>query len=83
MGYILPPPPPGFDTWEAFGEQIGMPAEDHDSISAVVDPDGAGPRLLFLGPRRQRVLHRLTVTVSKAWFSGGDRRRGGRGRGGG
>ncbi len=48
LGYVLQPPPPGFDSWEAFGEQIGMPPDAGDAISAVVDPDGAGPRLLFL-----------------------------------
>ena len=48
LGYILQPPPPGFETWEAFGEQMGMPADARDAIAAAVDPEGAGPRLLFL-----------------------------------
>jgi len=45
LGYQLPPPPPGFDSWDAFSESL--PPEQRDSASASVDPDGAGPRLFF------------------------------------
>ena len=47
LGYILQPPPPGFDSWEAFATEMGIPEERWNDISAVVDPDGDGPRLLF------------------------------------
>jgi catechol 2,3-dioxygenase-like lactoylglutathione lyase family enzyme len=47
LGYQLQDPPPGFDTWEAFLRDAGVPAEDWGSASSVVDPDGAGPRLYF------------------------------------
>lgn len=47
LGYIPQPPPPGFDTWEDFADSVGMPAEARNDISAVVDPDGQGPRILF------------------------------------
>lgn len=47
LGYILQPPPAGFDTWDAFADEVGIPPEKRNDISAVVDPDGTGPRLLF------------------------------------
>ncbi|MEV6283606.1 VOC family protein [Kribbella sp. NPDC051770] len=45
LGYVVPPPPPGFDSWEAFN--ASLPAEAQGSAFACVDPDGAGPRLFF------------------------------------
>ena len=47
LGYVDQPPPAGFDTWDAFLEAQGVPAEQRDSAWSVVDPDGIGPRLLF------------------------------------
>lgn len=48
LGYVEQPPPPGFDSWEAFGEANNIPPENMGDYGAVVDPDGVGPRLLFL-----------------------------------
>jgi glyoxalase superfamily protein len=45
LGYELPPPPPGFDSWDAFSATL--PAELRNSASASQDPAGAGPRLFF------------------------------------
>lgn len=47
LGYIVQPPPPGFDSWEAALRQMGVPEERFDSASAVVDPDGRGPRIFI------------------------------------
>ena len=47
LGYILQPPPEGFDTWEAFADAVDLPTEDRERYSAVVDPSGVGPRVLF------------------------------------
>lgn len=47
LNYERQPPPPGFDTWEAFAEDAGIPRERWGDVDAVVDPDGKGPRLLF------------------------------------
>ena len=47
LGYIVQPPPPGFDTWDDFADTVGIPVERRNDINAVVDPDGAGPRILF------------------------------------
>jgi hypothetical protein len=47
LGYRLQDPPEGFPTWEAFLADLGVPKDEWNSASAVVDPDGAGPRLYF------------------------------------
>lgn len=47
LAYIVQPPPPGFDTWDDFADSVGIPTERRNDISAVVDPDGKGPRVLF------------------------------------
>lgn len=48
LGYVEQPPPPGFDTWDDFVSANNFPADGRDNIAAVVDPEGNGPRLLFL-----------------------------------
>ena len=47
LGYVLQPPPEGFASWEAFLLAQGVPADRHDSASAIVDPSGRGPRVFF------------------------------------
>lgn len=47
LGYKLQDPPEGWDSWEAWASDQGIPEDDFNSMSSVVDPDGKGPRLLF------------------------------------
>ena len=47
LGYVVQPPPPGFDSWEAFAEANGFPPETWNDYSAIVDPEGKGPRVFF------------------------------------
>ena len=47
LGYKTQDPPEGWDSWEAWARDQGIPEEDFNSMSAVVDPDGQRPRLLF------------------------------------
>lgn len=47
LGYRLQDPPEGFSSWEAFLAHLGVPEGEWNSASAVVDPDGDGPRLYF------------------------------------
>lgn len=47
LGYVLQPPPDGFDSWPAYIESVGLPVDEVDTYSALVDPDGRGPRLFF------------------------------------
>ncbi|KOU01016.1 MULTISPECIES: VOC family protein [unclassified Streptomyces] len=45
LGYVVPPPPQGFDTWDAY-EQSRSP-EKRDSGFVCQDPNGVGPRMYF------------------------------------
>jgi hypothetical protein len=47
LGYELQPPPAGFESWEAFLREQGVPEEAWNSASAITDPDGLGPRIFF------------------------------------
>ena len=47
LGYFLQPPPEGFDSWDAALAAWGIPEDQRNERSAVVDPDGAGPRVFF------------------------------------
>jgi hypothetical protein len=40
-------PPRGFDSLEAALDAGGVPADSRNDRAALVDPDGAGPRLFF------------------------------------
>lgn len=54
LGYVLPTPPEGYASWEAYDAE--QPAGERDSWSACSDPEGVGPRLFF-----QRVPEGKTV----------------------
>jgi hypothetical protein len=56
LGYEKQDPPPGFATWPEFLKAQGIPESDWNSANAIVDPDGAGPRIYF-----QRVPEGKTV----------------------
>ena len=47
LGYVVEPPPPGFETWPEALTSFGVPEDLWESRSAAVDPDGNGPRLFF------------------------------------
>ena len=47
LGYRLQPPPDGFDSWASFLRQQGIPEDRWNDASAMVDPDGKGPRIYF------------------------------------
>ena len=47
LDYRLDPPPPGYDSWEAWLREQGIPEADWNMASAVSDPEGRGPRLFF------------------------------------
>ena len=78
LGFIEQPPPPGFDSWEAFADEVGIPQERRNDISAVVDPDGVGPRFLFErydgGAPNQRVHVDINVMGGKVEMTDDERR---------
>ena len=45
LGYVDPPLPPGFDSWDAVDASLTV--ESLGSVRACQDPDGVGPRLFF------------------------------------
>ena len=47
LHYTLQDPPDGFSSWEEFLRAQGIPESDFNKASAVVDPDGTGPRIYF------------------------------------
>jgi hypothetical protein len=47
LHYKLQDPPEGFKTREEWLKARGIPKEDWNSASAIVDPTGRGPRIYF------------------------------------
>ena len=47
LGYKLQDPPEGYASWPDFLTAIGVPETDWNKASAIVDPDGRGPRIYF------------------------------------
>ena len=47
LGYVMQPPPEGFVTWEDWLREMGIPEDQWNSASAVMDPEGNKPRLYF------------------------------------
>ncbi|MFJ9605165.1 VOC family protein [Kitasatospora sp. NPDC101176] len=45
LGYVVPPPPAGFDSWDDFDRSL--PPERQGAAFACTDPTGEGPRLYF------------------------------------
>ncbi|MFG1852115.1 VOC family protein [Actinomadura geliboluensis] len=75
LGYRLQDPPGGFATWDEALEAMGVPPENRNDASAVVDPDGAGPRLFFQRvPEPKRVKNRVHLDVRAAPGLQGDDR---------
>jgi len=73
LGYVPKPPPDGFDSWRAWYESVGVPAEelgDGDCTDRLVDPDGKGPDIWFQQvPEGKAGKNRLHLDV----FVGGGR----------
>jgi len=73
LGYEFPPPPPGFDSWDAFSESL--PPEKRNMASASEDPAGAGPRLFFQQvPEGKTAKNRVHLDVRAAPGLQGDER---------
>jgi hypothetical protein len=47
LHYKLQDPPTGYESWQAFLKAQGIPEEEWNSASAIVDPEGKGPRIYF------------------------------------
>jgi len=73
LGYVVPPPPPGFASWQEFDHSL--PTERQGSAFACVDPSGVGPRLFFQRvPEGKVVKNRLHLDVRVATGLVGEQR---------
>ena len=67
LGYGLQPPPPGFASWEDWAREFAIPEEKWGDTAAIVDPDGIGPRLLFLRvPEPKTAKNRMHLDINIA-----------------
>jgi hypothetical protein len=75
LGYRIQDPPKGFDTWDQALEAMGVPPERRNDASAVVDPDGAGPRIFIQRvPEGKQAKNRVHLDVRAAPGLEGDAR---------
>ncbi|MFC0450381.1 VOC family protein [Rhodococcus jostii] len=75
LGYRIQDPPPGFDTWDAALAAMGIPPERRNDASALIDPDGSGPRIFFQRvPEGKTAKNRVHLDVRAAPGSTGDER---------
>lgn len=73
LGYVDPPVPAGFESWDAF--EASLPAESQDSNAVCQDPDGVGPRLYFQRvPEGKVVKNRVHLDVRVGTGLTGDAR---------
>ncbi|SES24293.1 VOC family protein [Lentzea albida] len=65
LGYVVQPPPPGFDSWEDFAVRNNIPFESINDFSAIIDPEGGGPRFFFQRvPEGKTAKNRLHLDVN-------------------
>lgn len=79
LGYVLQPPPDGFDSWQAWLIDAGVPETEWDSAAALVDPAGVGPRIYIQRvpePKTAKNRVHLDVSVSRGPGAPPDERRG-------
>ena len=75
LGYRLQDPPPGFASWDEALEAMNVPVEHRNDASALIDPDGAGPRVFFQRvPEPKTVKNRVHLDVRAAPGREGDAR---------
>jgi catechol 2,3-dioxygenase-like lactoylglutathione lyase family enzyme len=75
LGYRVQDPPKGFDTWDQALDAMGIPPERRNDASALVDPDGAGPRIFIQRvPEGKQAKNRVHLDVRAAPGLEGDAR---------
>jgi len=64
LGYVVEPPPAGFDSWNDYWRDFGLKDEDLDGDDRLVDPDGDGPRIWFqVVPEAKTIKNRLHLDI--------------------
>ncbi|MQA10572.1 MAG: VOC family protein [Pseudonocardiaceae bacterium] len=75
LGYQLHDPPEGFESWEQALEAMGVPPENRNDASALVDPEGSGSQLFFQRvPEGKQAKNRVHLDVRTAPGLEGDAR---------
>jgi hypothetical protein len=78
LGYVVEPPPEGFESWEVFARSIGIPESEFGEVASRVDPAGEGPRLYFQrvpeGKTAKNRVH-LDIAVAERHVRGEHRKR--------
>ena len=83
LHYVVQPPPPGYASWEDLLREMGVPEEQWTSRSAVVDPEGSGPRIFFQRvPEPKAAKNRVHLDVRAGGGLAGAARAGAADRGG-
>jgi len=75
LGYVIEAPPEGFASWDEALTAFGVPEELWNSRSAIVDPDGVGPRIFIQQvPEPKTAKNRLHLDVRTAVGLAGGKR---------
>ena len=75
LGYVLQPPPGDFASWDEALDAWGVPPEERNSRSALIDPDGSRPRVFFQRvPEGKTAKNRVHLDVRAAPGQEGDER---------
>ena len=75
LGYRVQAPPGDFDSWDEALAAMGVPPERRNDASAIVDPDGTGPRVFFQRvPEGKELKNRVHLDVRAAPGLQGDER---------
>ena len=65
LGYIVQPPPDGFDSWDDWATAMGIPEENWNDARAIVDPEGERPRIFIQKvPEPKTAKNRVHLDVS-------------------
>ena len=65
LGYKKQDPPAGYATWPEFLATQGVPEDRWNAASAIVDPEGIGPRIYFQHvPEPKTVKNRVHLDVN-------------------
>ncbi len=65
LGYKLQNPPEGYTSWPELLAAQGVPEEKWNAVSAILDPNGRGPRIYFQRvPEPKTVKNRLHLDLN-------------------
>jgi hypothetical protein len=65
LGYVVPPAPPGHETWDDYYRALGVPEDELGAgDDRLADPDGVGPPIWFQKvPESKTVKNRIHLDI--------------------